>query len=56
MSWVQRKLDGSDDYDQQEVIKEYFEHKQKMQLLEEQRQTEEIKKFWAEYEDSYYNG
>ena len=54
MSWVQRKLDGSDDYDQQQVIKEYFEQKQK--LLREQAEAEEVKKFWAEYGDEYYNG
>ena len=47
MSWVQRKLDGSDDYDQQQVINEYFENKQR---------ENELKKFWAEYEDEYYNG
>ena len=56
MSWVQRKLDGSDDYDQQQVIKEYFENKKKQMLLEEQAQAEQIKRFWAEYGDDYYNG
>jgi len=47
MSWIQRKLDGSDDYDQQAVIKEYFENKQR---------ENELKKFWEEYEDEYFTG
>lgn len=40
----------SDDVDQKQVIKEYFEHK--AQVLEE----EEIKKFWEEYGDEYFTG
>ena len=56
MSWVQRKLDGSDDYDQAQVIKEYFENKKKQKLLEEQAQAEQIKKFWAEYKEDQQNG
>jgi len=42
----------SDDVDQQQVIKEYFDNKEQVRLLQEQ----EIKKFWSEYEDEYYNG
>ena len=52
MSWVGRKLSMSDDVDQKEVIKEYFDNKEQVRLLQEQ----EIKKFWSEYEDEYYNG
>jgi hypothetical protein len=51
MSWVARKLAGADNEDQQQVIKEYFEHKER-QILQEQ----EIKKFWEEYGDEYYTG
>ena len=49
MSWVARKLTGDDGVDQQQVITEYFEYKEK------QRQ-EELKKFWEEYEDEYFTG
>jgi len=56
MSWIQRKLDGSDDYDQQQVIKEYFDNKLKMQQLLQEQHDQEVKKFWNEYEDEYYNG
>ena len=52
MSWVARKLCMSDDVDHKEVIKEYFDNKEQQRLLQEQ----EIKKFWNEYEDEYYNG
>jgi len=52
MSWVARKICMSDDVDQQQVIKEYFDNKEQVRLLQEQ----EIKKFWSEYEDEYYNG
>ena len=51
MSWIGRKLSMSDDVDQKEVIKEYFEQKEKQTL-----QEEEVKKFWQEYEDDYYHG
>ena len=52
MSWVARKICMSDDVDQQQVIKECFDNKEQVRLLQEQ----EIKKFWSEYEDEYYNG
>lgn len=40
MSWVARKLAESDNEDQQQVIKEYFERKEKQLLVEK---TEEEK-------------
>ena len=49
MSWVGRKISMSDDVDQQQVINEYF-------MIKEKERQEELKKFWAEYEDEYYNG
>ena len=49
MSWVGRKLAMSDDVDQKQVIREYFEHKEK-------EREEELKKFWEEYEDEYFTG
>jgi thiamine kinase-like enzyme len=49
MSWVARKQAGSDWEDQQQVINEYFEHKEK-------ERENEIKKFWEEYEDEYFAG
>ena len=51
MSWVARKICMSDDVNQDQVIKEYFDKKEQ-KLLEEQ----EIKKFWEEYGDEYYMG
>ena len=56
MSWVARKICMSDDVDQQQVIKEYFDNKEQVRLLQELLQEQEIKKFWSEYEDEYYNG
>ena len=49
MSWVGRKLAMSDDVDQKQVINEYFE-------LKEKQREEELKKFWEEYEQEYFNG
>jgi len=43
MSWVGRKLSMSDDVDQKEVIKEYFEYKQTQEQL--------LAEFWKEYEE-----
>jgi hypothetical protein len=36
MGWAARKLCESDDINQQQVIKEYFEHKEQRMLLEKQ--------------------
>lgn len=47
MSWVARKVAGLDNEDQQQVIKEYFQHKE---------DESEIKKFWEEYGDEYFTG
>lgn len=52
MSWVARKLCGSDNEDVKLIQEEYFKMKEKQRLLKE----EEVKKFWQEYEDEYYNG
>ena len=46
MSWVARKQAGSDWEDQQQVIQEYFEHKEQKLLQEKQ-----LAEFWKEYED-----
>jgi hypothetical protein len=46
MSWVARKLTGDDYLDQQQVIKEYFEHKEQAKQLQEKQLME----FWKEYE------
>jgi len=46
MSWIARKLCMSDEIDQQQVIKEYFEQKEQAKLLQEKQLTE----FWKEYE------
>lgn len=56
MSWVARKIAGLDNEDQKQVEVEYFKRKQEERLLTEQHQSEEIKKFWAEYGDQYFNG
>lgn len=60
MSWIARKVAGLDNEDQQQVVAEYFKHKQ---LLTEQTETQEIKrqvaeiqKFWETYGDEYYTG
>jgi hypothetical protein len=44
----------SDDVDQEQVIKEFFEQERKRKLLLEQEQ--EVKKFWEEYGDEYFTG
>lgn len=49
MSWVARKISGLDNEDQQVVIKEYFE-------LKEKERENELKNFWKEYEDEYFAG
>ncbi len=54
MSWLARKLSMSDDVDQEQVIKEFFEQERKRKLLLEQEQ--EVKKFWEEYGDEYFTG
>ena len=46
MGWAARKLCGSDWYDQKQVIKEYFEHKEQAKVLQEKQLAE----FWKEYE------
>jgi len=46
MSWVARKISMSDDVDQQQVIKEYFDHKEQKALQEKL-----LAEFWKEYED-----
>lgn len=46
MSWVARKLCKSDDIDQEQVIKEYFDKKEQKLLQEKQ-----LMEFWKEYED-----
>jgi hypothetical protein len=46
MGWAARKLAMSDYLDQEQVIKEYFEHKEQ-KLLQEKLLAE----FWKEYED-----
>jgi hypothetical protein len=45
MSWVARKLADSDNIDQQQVIKEYFDKKEQKLLQEKQ-----LMEFWKEYE------
>jgi len=47
MSWVARKVAGLDNEDQQQVIQEYLDNKEK---------ENELKKFWEEYEDEYFTG
>lgn len=47
MSWVGRKLTKSDWIDQEQVIQEYFEHKEQAKVLQEKQLAE----FWKEYED-----
>lgn len=46
MGWVARKLCKSDDIDQQQVIKEYFDKKEQKLLQEKQ-----LMEFWKEYEE-----
>jgi len=46
MGWAARKICESDDIDQQQVIKEYFDKKEQ-KLLQEKLLAE----FWKEYED-----
>ena len=46
MGWAARKLCKSDDIDQQQVIKEYFELKEQAKMLQEKQLME----FWKEYE------
>jgi hypothetical protein len=46
MGWVARKLCGSDWEDQQQVVQEYYEHKEQKMLQEKQ-----LMEFWKEYED-----
>ena len=46
MSWIARKLTGADEYDQQQVIQEYFEQRQ--QTL---TQDKLLAEFWKEIED-----
>ena len=46
MSWVARKLCGSDWEDQQQVVQEYFDKKEQKLLQEKQ-----LMEFWKEYED-----
>jgi hypothetical protein len=45
MSWAGRKLTKSDWIDQEQVIQEYFEHKEQKLLQEKQ-----LMEFWKEYE------
>jgi len=52
MSWIARKISGSDNEDVRLIQEEYFKIKANEQKLRE----EEIKKFWQEYEDEYFNG
>jgi len=47
MSWIARKVAGLDNEDQQQVIQEYLDNKEK---------ENELKKFWEEYEDEYFTG
>jgi len=47
MSWVARKIADLDNEDQQQVIQEYLDNKEK---------ENELKKFWEEYEDEYFTG
>jgi hypothetical protein len=46
MGWAARKLAMSDDIDQEQVIKEYFELKEQRLLQEKQ-----LSEFWKEIED-----
>ena len=45
MGWAARKLCKSDDIDQEQVIKEYFDKKEQKMLQEKQ-----LIEFWKEYE------
>ena len=45
MSWVARKVAELDNEDYQQVIKEYFAHKEQKLLQEKQ-----LMEFWKEYE------
>lgn len=56
MSWIARKVAGLDNENQKQVEAEYFKRKEQERLLLEQARAEEVKKFWAEYGDEYYNG
>ena len=47
MSWIARKIAGLDNEDQQQVIQEYLDNKEK---------ENELKKFWEEYEQEYFHG
>jgi hypothetical protein len=46
MSWMARKLAGTDEYDQEQVIQEYLQQKEQT-LLQEKLLAE----FWKEYEE-----
>jgi hypothetical protein len=53
MSWVARKLCGSDWEDADQVVTEYLNAKTEAKLLQEKQ----LKEFWAEYErDTYCAG
>ena len=52
MSWLTRKMAGLDNEDIQAINEAYFKANEKERLLMEQ----EVKKFWSEYEEEYYNG
>ena len=47
MSWFARKFTKSDIVDNEQVVQEYFEHKEQQRLLQEK----ELAEFWKEYED-----
>jgi len=47
MSWIARKIARLDNEDQQQVIQEYLDNKER---------ENELKKFWEEYEDEYFTG
>jgi len=52
MSWLARKMAGLDSEDIKQIEEAYWQAKEKERLLMEQ----EVKKFWSEYEEEYYNG